>query len=86
MYCPAVCEPVSCCMSSRRFVKTTRCPLVFIVSDSLSGDSSSRLLFPREIQDELDISNIRYEVMNTADCGRDVSPLRNPTLEPKDTC
>ncbi|KAG8011629.1 Cell cycle checkpoint protein RAD17 [Nibea albiflora] len=51
----------------RRFVKTSRCPLVFIVSDSLSGDSSSRLIFPREIQDELDISNIRYEVMNTAD-------------------
>ncbi|XP_035514937.1 cell cycle checkpoint protein RAD17 [Morone saxatilis] len=44
----------------RRFVKTSRCPLVFIVSDSLSGDSSSRVLFPREIQEELDISNISF--------------------------
>lgn len=44
----------------RRFVKTSRCPLVFIVSDSLSGDSSSRLLFPKEIQEELDITNISF--------------------------
>ncbi|KAM7018557.1 cell cycle checkpoint protein RAD17 [Tautogolabrus adspersus] len=44
----------------RRFVKTGRCPLVFIVSDSLSGDSSSRFLFPREIQEELHISNISF--------------------------
>ncbi|KAF3696260.1 Cell cycle checkpoint protein RAD17 [Channa argus] len=44
----------------RRFVKTSRCPLVFIVSDSLSGDSSSRILFPRDIQEELDISNISF--------------------------
>ncbi|XP_054457330.1 cell cycle checkpoint protein RAD17 [Anoplopoma fimbria] len=44
----------------RRFVKTSRCPLVFIVSDSLSGDSSSRILFPREIQEELDIRSISF--------------------------
>ncbi|XP_071337822.1 cell cycle checkpoint protein RAD17 isoform X2 [Trachinotus anak] len=44
----------------RRFVRTGRCPLVFIVSDSLSGDSSSRFLFPREIQEELDISSISF--------------------------
>ncbi|KAM9360097.1 cell cycle checkpoint protein RAD17 isoform 2-T2 [Symphorus nematophorus] len=44
----------------RRFVKTSRCPLVFIVSDSLSGDGSVRLLFPREIQEELDISSISF--------------------------
>ncbi|XP_028990751.1 cell cycle checkpoint protein RAD17 isoform X2 [Betta splendens] len=44
----------------RRFVKTSRCPLVFIVSDSTSGDSSSRALFPRDIQEELDISNISF--------------------------
>ncbi|XP_071394548.1 cell cycle checkpoint protein RAD17 isoform X1 [Centroberyx affinis] len=44
----------------RRFVKTSRCPLVFIVSDSLSGDSSSRLLFPKDIQEELDISSISF--------------------------
>ncbi|XP_040051018.2 cell cycle checkpoint protein RAD17 [Gasterosteus aculeatus] len=44
----------------RRFVKTGRCPLVCVVSDSLSGDSSSRFLFPREIQEELNISNISF--------------------------
>ncbi|KAM7392183.1 hypothetical protein PAMP_022812 [Pampus punctatissimus] len=44
----------------RRFVKTSRCPLVFIVSDSLSGDSNSRFVFPREILEELDISSISF--------------------------
>nr|XP_046242046.1 cell cycle checkpoint protein RAD17 isoform X2 [Scatophagus argus] len=44
----------------RRFVKTSRCPLVFIVSDSLSGDNSLRFLFPRDIQDELDITSISF--------------------------
>ncbi|XP_068617183.1 cell cycle checkpoint protein RAD17 [Brachionichthys hirsutus] len=44
----------------RRFVKSCRCPLVFIVSDSLSGDSRSRFLFPRDIQDELNISSISF--------------------------
>ncbi|KAM8885507.1 cell cycle checkpoint protein RAD17 isoform 2-T2 [Spinachia spinachia] len=44
----------------RRFVKTGRCPLVCVVSDSLSGDSSSRFLFPREIQDELNIGSISF--------------------------
>ncbi|KAM7416960.1 hypothetical protein PAMA_018845 [Pampus argenteus] len=44
----------------RCFVKTSRCPLVFIVSDSLSGDSSSRFVFPREILEELDISSISF--------------------------
>lgn len=43
----------------RRYVRTGRCPLVFIVSDSLSGDRGSRLLFPKEVQDELAVSNIR---------------------------
>ncbi|CAK6978301.1 cell cycle checkpoint protein RAD17 [Scomber scombrus] len=44
----------------RRFAKTNRCPLVFIVSDSLSGDRSSRFLFPREILEELDINSISF--------------------------
>ncbi|XP_063819970.1 cell cycle checkpoint protein RAD17 [Pseudophryne corroboree] len=44
----------------RRFVKTGRCPLVFIVSDSLSGDSHQRRLFPKEIQDELCVCNISF--------------------------
>ncbi|XP_073322989.1 cell cycle checkpoint protein RAD17 isoform X2 [Pagrus major] len=44
----------------RRFVKTSRCPLVFIVSDSLRGDSGSGFLFPKDIQDELDINSISF--------------------------
>ncbi|XP_053727563.1 cell cycle checkpoint protein RAD17 isoform X1 [Synchiropus splendidus] len=44
----------------RSFRKSSRCPLVFVVSDSLSGDSSSRLLFPKEVLDELDISTISF--------------------------
>ncbi|XP_068941108.1 cell cycle checkpoint protein RAD17-like isoform X3 [Petaurus breviceps papuanus] len=44
----------------RRFVQLGRCSLVFIVSDSLSGDSSQRLLFPKEIQEECSISNISF--------------------------
>ncbi|CAJ0931756.1 unnamed protein product [Ranitomeya imitator] len=43
----------------RKFVKTGRCPLVFIISDSLSGDSHQRRLFPKEIQDDLCVCNIR---------------------------
>ncbi|XP_072521253.1 cell cycle checkpoint protein RAD17 [Salminus brasiliensis] len=44
----------------RRFVKTGKCPLVFIVSDSLSGDTSSRLLFPKDIQQELGVHHISF--------------------------
>uniref|UniRef100_A0AAR2LI59 AAA+ ATPase domain-containing protein n=1 Tax=Pygocentrus nattereri TaxID=42514 RepID=A0AAR2LI59_PYGNA len=44
----------------RRFVKTGKCPVIFIVSDSLSGDTSSRLLFPKEIQQELGIHHISF--------------------------
>ncbi|KAG7318622.1 hypothetical protein KOW79_018377 [Hemibagrus wyckioides] len=44
----------------RRYVRTGRCPMVFIVSDSLSGDTSSRLLFPKDIQEELSIHNISF--------------------------
>uniref|UniRef100_A0A673WK41 RAD17 checkpoint clamp loader component n=1 Tax=Salmo trutta TaxID=8032 RepID=A0A673WK41_SALTR len=44
----------------RRFVKTCRRPLLFIVSDSLSGDSSSRLLFPKHVQEELGVCNISF--------------------------
>lgn len=44
----------------RRFVRTSRCPLVFIVSDSVSADSSSRRLFPRDVQEELCIHNISF--------------------------
>uniref|UniRef100_A0A4W4GIP1 AAA+ ATPase domain-containing protein n=1 Tax=Electrophorus electricus TaxID=8005 RepID=A0A4W4GIP1_ELEEL len=44
----------------RRFARTGRRPLVFVVSDSLSGDSSSRLLFPKEVQEELGIRTISF--------------------------
>lgn len=74
VYC-ILCHIVSCCVSFRHFVKTSRCPLVFIVSDSLSGDSSSRFLFPREIQEELDISSIRFQMMYKGGCDRDVRPF-----------
>ncbi|XP_008937230.1 PREDICTED: cell cycle checkpoint protein RAD17-like, partial [Merops nubicus] len=45
----------------RRFVRTSRCPLVFIISDNFSGDSNQRLLFPTEILEELCISNISFK-------------------------
>ncbi|XP_072771381.1 cell cycle checkpoint protein RAD17-like [Nerophis lumbriciformis] len=44
----------------RTLVKSSGCPLVFIVSDSLSGDSSSRLLFPRDLLEELHITSISF--------------------------
>uniref|UniRef100_A0A5F8G832 Cell cycle checkpoint protein RAD17 n=1 Tax=Monodelphis domestica TaxID=13616 RepID=A0A5F8G832_MONDO len=44
----------------RTFVRLGRCPLIFIISDSLSGASSQRLLFPKEIQEECSISNISF--------------------------
>ncbi|KAG7277971.1 hypothetical protein CRUP_020287, partial [Coryphaenoides rupestris] len=53
-------EPGSLHDILRNFVKTRRCPLVFIVSENLSGDSNSRLLFPKEIQEELSICNISF--------------------------
>uniref|UniRef100_A0A8D1IWX7 Cell cycle checkpoint protein RAD17 n=1 Tax=Sus scrofa TaxID=9823 RepID=A0A8D1IWX7_PIG len=44
----------------RRYVQVGRCPLIFIISDSLSGDNNHRLLFPKEIQEECAISNISF--------------------------
>ncbi|KFO75710.1 Cell cycle checkpoint protein RAD17, partial [Cuculus canorus] len=45
----------------RRFVRTSRCPLIFIISDNFSGDGNQRLLFPVEIIQELCISNISFK-------------------------
>ncbi|NXE44725.1 RAD17 protein, partial [Casuarius casuarius] len=45
----------------RRFVRTSRCPLIFIISDNFSGDSNQRLLFPKEILEELCISSISFK-------------------------
>lgn len=53
-------QPASLHDILRRFVRTGRRPLVFIVSDSLSGDSSSRLLFPKDVQEELSIHSISF--------------------------
>ncbi|KAB1281738.1 Cell cycle checkpoint protein RAD17 [Camelus dromedarius] len=44
----------------RKYVQIGRCPLIFIISDSLSGDNNLRLLFPKEIQEECAISNISF--------------------------
>ncbi|XP_077792397.1 cell cycle checkpoint protein RAD17 isoform X4 [Podarcis muralis] len=44
----------------RKFVRTSRCPLVFIISDAFSGASNQRSLFPKEIQEELHIANISF--------------------------
>ncbi|NXL85129.1 RAD17 protein, partial [Alectura lathami] len=45
----------------RRFVQTSRCPLIFIISDNFSGDSNQRLLFPKEILEELCVSVISFK-------------------------
>ncbi|XP_007941552.2 cell cycle checkpoint protein RAD17 [Orycteropus afer afer] len=44
----------------RKYIQIGRCPLIFIISDSLSGDSNQRFLFPKEIQEECSISNISF--------------------------
>uniref|UniRef100_H2RXS7 RAD17 checkpoint clamp loader component n=1 Tax=Takifugu rubripes TaxID=31033 RepID=H2RXS7_TAKRU len=44
----------------RQFVRSSRCPLVFIMSDSVNRDSSSRSLFPKDLQEELNITNISF--------------------------
>ncbi|NXE42189.1 RAD17 protein, partial [Ptilorrhoa leucosticta] len=45
-------EPGSLHEILRRFIRTSRCPLVFIISDNFSGDSNQRSLFPTEIVEE----------------------------------
>ncbi|NXD30163.1 RAD17 protein, partial [Spelaeornis formosus] len=45
----------------RYFFRTSRCPLVFIISDNFSGDSNQRSLFPPEIVEELRIFNISFK-------------------------
>ncbi|XP_047411524.1 cell cycle checkpoint protein RAD17 isoform X1 [Sciurus carolinensis] len=44
----------------RKYVQIGRCPLTFIISDSVSGDNNHRLLFPKEIQEECSIANISF--------------------------
>ncbi|NXR20001.1 RAD17 protein, partial [Cinclus mexicanus] len=54
-------DPVSLHEILRTFVRTSRCPLVFIISDNFSGDSNQRSLFPPEIVEELCIFNISFK-------------------------
>ncbi|NWI44879.1 RAD17 protein, partial [Picathartes gymnocephalus] len=54
-------EPGSLHEILRRFVRTSRCPLVFIISDNFSGDNNQRSLFPAEIVEELCICNISFK-------------------------
>ncbi|XP_034297080.1 LOW QUALITY PROTEIN: cell cycle checkpoint protein RAD17 [Pantherophis guttatus] len=44
----------------RSFLRTSRCPLVFIISDIFSTGSSQRSLFPKAIQEELYITTISF--------------------------
>ncbi|XP_053394672.1 cell cycle checkpoint protein RAD17-like [Mercenaria mercenaria] len=44
----------------RRYVQVGGSPLIFIVSDSTSGESNERLLFPKELQAQLNIENISF--------------------------
>ncbi|XP_049624722.1 cell cycle checkpoint protein RAD17 [Suncus etruscus] len=44
----------------RNYVQIGRCPLIFIISDSVTGDNNQRLLFPKAIQEECAISNISF--------------------------
>ncbi|XP_063278503.1 cell cycle checkpoint protein RAD17 isoform X2 [Prinia subflava] len=45
----------------RSFIRTSRCPLVFIISDNFSGDSNQASLFPAEIVQELCIFTISFK-------------------------
>ncbi|XP_039176676.1 LOW QUALITY PROTEIN: cell cycle checkpoint protein RAD17 [Crotalus tigris] len=44
----------------RSFLRTSRCPLVFIISDVFSTGNSQRSLFPKAIQEELCIATISF--------------------------
>ena len=48
----------------RKYSKVGRCPLVFIVSDGVTGDFNKNLIFPKDLEQELHITNIRYEYSN----------------------
>ncbi|XP_061225263.1 cell cycle checkpoint protein RAD17 isoform X5 [Neopsephotus bourkii] len=58
-------EPSSLHEILRRFVRMSRCPLIFIISDNFSGDSKQRLLFPVDILEELCISTISFKPVAT---------------------
>ncbi|CAG2257811.1 HRAD17 [Mytilus edulis] len=47
----------------RKYRKIGKCPLVFIVSDSTKGDSNERLLFRKDLQNELNIENISFNAV-----------------------
>ncbi|XP_062469856.1 cell cycle checkpoint protein RAD17 isoform X2 [Pezoporus occidentalis] len=58
-------EPRSLHEILRRFVRMSRCPLIFIISDNFSGDSKQRLIFPGDILEELHISTISFKPVAT---------------------
>lgn len=68
----------------RCFVKTSRCPVVFIVSESLSGDSSLRCLFPKDIQEELGITHISFNPVAPTTMTKVLTRISN--LETKKGC
>lgn len=43
----------------RRFARTSRCPLVFIISDSNSKEINVQSLFPKELMASLGICQIK---------------------------
>ena len=43
----------------RRYIQVGGNPLIFIISDSTRGESNERLLFPKDIQQQLAVQNIR---------------------------
>uniref|UniRef100_A0A8C2KG08 RAD17 checkpoint clamp loader component n=1 Tax=Cyprinus carpio TaxID=7962 RepID=A0A8C2KG08_CYPCA len=67
----------------RQFVKTGRCPLVLIVSDSLSGDKNSRLLF-KDVLHELEIHNISFNPVAPTSMMKVLS--RIVTIEARKSC
>uniref|UniRef100_A0A8C2KKZ9 RAD17 checkpoint clamp loader component n=1 Tax=Cyprinus carpio TaxID=7962 RepID=A0A8C2KKZ9_CYPCA len=66
-----------------QFVKTGRCPLVLIVSDSLSGDKNSRLLF-KDVLHELEIHNISFNPVAPTSMMKVLS--RIVTIEARKSC
>lgn len=47
----------------RKYRKVGKCPLVFIISDSTKSDSNERLLFPKHLQQELEVENISFNAV-----------------------
>ena len=44
----------------RNYRQRGHCPLVFVISDSVAGESVERKLFPKDVQEEMQIANISF--------------------------